>query len=86
MQLKLKGLANTTTMVTYDYNHFRKIRVFEPSTSISNLTFQHNLIASIEERAFENLENLIRLDISHNLLTSESLRPIMFKVQGIYLL
>ncbi|XP_050411167.1 toll-like receptor 13 [Patella vulgata] len=51
------------------------------NTGVSDLFLNHNEIQYIDENVFQNLSRIDRLDLSYNLLTSDSLRNIFSSFQ-----
>ncbi|XP_031631324.1 toll-like receptor 13 [Contarinia nasturtii] len=73
--------ANKTAVldkVEFKKNGIEVITIF-PKLDIRSLSFQHNKIRQIEDRAFFNLTTLERLDLSDNKLTREALQSKVFE-------
>lgn len=51
-----------------------------PKIEISELSLQKNQIMRIDPGAFKEIINLAVLDLSHNQLTTENLKPNVFEV------
>lgn len=67
------------TLMHFEYNNIVHVKQLPPSNA-KYLSFRHNKINKIEDNAFTNLKHLIELDLSYNLLTTDSLNPNTFKV------
>ncbi|XP_054277969.1 leucine-rich repeat neuronal protein 2-like [Macrosteles quadrilineatus] len=66
------------TIVSFGHNYIIHLKPF-PQLPVTNLSLSHNWIARIEPACFKQLANLTQLDLSHNRLTSDQLRPDVFK-------
>lgn len=67
------------TLMYFDYNNIVHVKQF-PLSKVRYLSLRHNKLNKIEDNTFTNLKYLVELDLSHNLLTTESLNPNIFKV------
>ncbi len=74
----LEHIPNVINL-SFDHNFLVHVIPFE-RLSVKTLSFTHNAIQSIDECAFKNLIYLTNLDLSHNLLTTDTLLPNVFKV------
>ncbi|KAK0071345.1 hypothetical protein PV325_013070, partial [Microctonus aethiopoides] len=68
-------------VVNFEENSIIHIRKF-PNIIINKLILRFNKIVRIDDKVFEQIRNLTELDLSHNHLTSDMLRPSIF--QGRY--
>jgi len=64
--------------VTFAGNNINNLTRF-PELPIKYLNLSRNVIAYIEPRAFYDLVNLTSLDLSHNRITSDILKPTIFE-------
>ncbi|XP_039276507.1 leucine-rich repeat-containing protein 4B isoform X2 [Nilaparvata lugens] len=86
--LKLKTQFNKTewdgmqliTEAKFDVNQIRHLTQY-PKLPLVYLSLTHNMISTIDDGAFSNLESLTILDLSHNYLDSGHLNPNIFKGQ-----
>lgn len=67
----------------FDHNNIVHVKQLPPS-KVKYLSLQHNKINKIEDNAFKNLLYLVELDLSYNLLTTESLNLNTFKVGTVF--
>lgn len=75
---------NDAILVNFDYNGIVHVKQLPPS-KVVYLSLQHNKINAIDDFAFAHLSSLKDLDLRYNCLTTESLKPAVFKVGGTYL-
>ncbi|KAI4500047.1 hypothetical protein M0802_004917 [Mischocyttarus mexicanus] len=64
--------------ITFITNKLVHIKPF-PSVIIQKLILRQNQITKIDNCAFKNIVNLTELDLSHNQLTTENLKPQIFE-------
>ncbi|KAH0549937.1 hypothetical protein KQX54_015985 [Cotesia glomerata] len=64
-------------LVTFENNSIVHLKRF-PNVTISKLILRHNRISKIDDNAFQEIQNLSQLDLSHNQLTSSILLPTVF--------
>ncbi|XP_015588919.1 leucine-rich repeat neuronal protein 1 [Cephus cinctus] len=71
---------NIKTMVTLTFmnNYLARVEPF-PNLVINKLILSHNRIVKIDDCTFKEIRNLTDLDLSHNQLTSEKLKPNVFE-------
>lgn len=65
--------------ISFRKNKLVHIKPF-PSVIIEKLILRENQITRIDNRAFKKIINLAELDLSHNELTTENLKPQVFEV------
>ncbi|CAH0392554.1 unnamed protein product [Bemisia tabaci] len=79
LRLPLRNYTEANFML----NHIEKVETDFPLAYWRTLRLNENRIAEIKVGAFANLPLLEMLDLSHNLLTSDKLKPHVFK--GMYM-
>ena len=65
--------------IRLDYNNISSVTPFL-AYDVKNLYLSNNQIKEISKAAFQNLTKLVKLDLSHNQLTSKALDPDVFQV------
>lgn len=65
--------------VIFKGNFLVDLKAF-PNITTNRLILSGNRITKIDDKAFKEISNLTELDLSHNQLTSELLRPAIFEV------
>ncbi|XP_017470890.1 PREDICTED: leucine-rich repeat neuronal protein 1 [Rhagoletis zephyria] len=71
----------TFDVIKFEHSNITSIGEF-PSYPVKSLYLAFNQITNITKAAFANLTELIKLDLSHNKLTTKTLQPDVFK--GLY--
>lgn len=84
----LEAIPNATTWpqnveieARFEHNSLVHLKPLGPIPGLERLSLSHNRITLIDDMAFENLTSLTFLDLSNNQLTSDVLRPHVFKGQ-----
>lgn len=67
------------TTIFFGHCSFANIQQL-PKLAVRNLSFAYNDVVKLEDAAFKNLASLQNLDLSHNLLSADSLLPNVFRV------
>lgn len=68
------------TDVLMDNNNFVHVVQFPPM-AVLRLSFRHNRIVRIDDKAFELIPNVTELDLSYNDITSDNLNAAVFQVK-----
>lgn len=71
--------AKDATIITFAHCSFANVQQL-PKLPVRNLSFAYNDVVKMDDAAFKNLASLHNLDLSHNLLTADSLLPNVFRV------
>jgi hypothetical protein len=85
---KLEAVPNATSWpqnveieARFEHNNLVHLKSLGAIPGLERLSLSHNKITLIDDMAFQDLTNLTFLDLSNNQLTSDVLRPHVFKGQ-----
>ncbi|XP_060522372.1 chondroadherin-like isoform X2 [Cylas formicarius] len=70
---------NTTLTATFTLNNITTLEVLPDSDLVKNLMFDHCSIQNLDNGAFKAVKNVVFIDLSHNLLTTEQISAEKFK-------